>query len=98
MLYIDSMDYFDKGGNFDKLAPKTVLAHYVDNPEKYDDHYGFAVGGDNWFVTYTIKDSDPGAGEIKSRLAGRAESTGLFGSASRSNVYKGGNIVYMSAR
>ena len=98
MMYIDRMDYFDKGGDFGELKPKEALASYVDNPEKYDDHYGFTASGGKWYVTYTIKDADPGAEEIKTRLAGRAESAGLLASAKQGDAYKGGNTVYMVAR
>ena len=97
------MDKFDSGEMvFNKdLAPKTVLAPYVDNPEKYDGHYGFDAGSDKkWYVTYKFLDNDSGADDIKKRLAGRAASAGLYQSMTRSaeNVYKDGDTVYMVAR
>ena len=97
LLYIDSMDYFDKGGDFGGLTPGTVLAQYVDNPGKYDNRYKFAVRDGRWYVSYRIGDGDAGAGDIRGRLAGRAQSTGLFEST-RGDVYKGGETVYMLAR
>ena len=101
MMYIDKMDDFDSGKtDFSKLVPHTALKDYVDNPGKYDDaHYGFAVGGGKWFVTYTILNSDPGVADIKRTLTGRAKSAGLFKDTSREHLYDGdSNIVYMAAR
>ena len=102
MLYLDNMDKFEGGElDFSNLTPKTDLAPYVDNPEKYDNHYGFAIGGDKkWYVKYTFLDNDSGVADIKKRLAGRAASAGLYQSMTRDteNVYKDGDTVYMVAR
>lgn len=99
MMYIDSMDQFDAGTvTFGEgLTPGVVLARYLDNPEKFDDHYKFAASGGRWYVSYTVKDSDPGAGDVRASLTGRASSAGLL-KAVGGGTYDGGPTVYMLAR
>ena len=99
LLYADSMDDFDKGLDFSTLDPQTALKKYVDNPEKYNTNYKFAVdAGGKWFVSYTIP-TGTGAAEIKAKLAGKAKSVGLMSTTDVTDTYTGtGDTVMMVAR
>ena len=100
LLYADSMDDFDLGTvDFSTLKPSEALKKYVDNPEKYNSNYKFALTAGKWYVGYTINPKDAGGAEIKAKLAGKAKSVGLLGAANTANIYDGlGNTVYMVAR
>ena len=99
LMYLDSMDHFDKEpSKFKELKPEEALAHYVDNPGRYESNrYGFAMSDSGrWYVFYNIGDT-AGASEIKASLSGRAKTDGLLEGAS-GELYKSGEKVYMLAR
>jgi hypothetical protein len=65
-------------------STKTLLGKYMDNPEKLSSLYQFLQtttgGGSKWFVGFDLANT---SAELKEKLASKAASTGLLGSANK---------------
>ncbi|MDR2179536.1 MAG: prepilin-type N-terminal cleavage/methylation domain-containing protein [Synergistaceae bacterium] len=95
MLFIDSMDEARGSGfatSINNGEAKDFLAKYMDNPEKLNENFLFkvednyaATGGTKWFVGYNLTGAKV-TNEVKQKLAGRAQTTGLLGSTSTTTV------------
>ncbi|MDR1731960.1 MAG: prepilin-type N-terminal cleavage/methylation domain-containing protein [Synergistaceae bacterium] len=97
MLYADSMDVFE---NTTYTLTITYLTPYVDNPAKYmitGNPYGLSVDtNERWWVYYDLTHK---SSEVKSKLQGRAQSTGLLKSTNLTDSYiSSAGTVWMVAR
>ena len=101
MFYADSMDDIENGTL--TTLNVTLLMPYVDNPSKYaggnGNPYILTKDTDNkWWVGYDLTAGNKNS-DVKSKLAGRAGTTGLLGSMSLGVKYSTGDtVVYMVAR
>lgn len=102
LLYADSMDNMPTVDN-----ALQALKPYIDNPQKYlDTNSGFKIeageGGavGKWIMSFNVGDKMKGSdlGDVKKKLAEKAEKVGLFADKKAKDVYKDGNIVYMIGR
>ncbi|MDR1731959.1 MAG: prepilin-type N-terminal cleavage/methylation domain-containing protein [Synergistaceae bacterium] len=97
MLYADSMDVFE---NTTYSLTVNYLTPYVDNPAKYTiagSPYGLSVdSNERWWVYYNLSNK---SSEVKSKLQGRAQTTGLLKSTNLTDSYTtASNTVWMVAR
>lgn len=111
MFYADSMDAvnaatFDVNTVFAGATDvRELLGRYVDNPEKYSNGLYFVrgtggAGEQRWYVGY---DATGAVQDVKDKLKGKANTTGLLGSTSNTlgatpTAYNGENFVWMAAR
>ncbi|MDR1731961.1 MAG: prepilin-type N-terminal cleavage/methylation domain-containing protein [Synergistaceae bacterium] len=98
MLYADSMDIFENSTTYTLTV--TYLTPYVDNPAKYTisgSPYGLSVDSTRrWWVYYNLSNK---SSEVKSKLQGRAQTTGLLKSTNLTDSYTtASNTVWMVAR
>lgn len=96
MYYADNMDKPKElaalSGHIERLA------RYIDNPNKFSVNGRPAAiaitkeGG--WWIGYHVGDDSA----VHKKLAEKAYADGLCGSMNKSNIYSGGNAVYMLVR
>ena len=79
---------------------KNAIFRYMNNETKTD--YGFAAGetrNNEWYVVYTGGQTSTKNGSVNGKLAGRASTVGISGSADSSDVYQASDTdVYMFIR
>lgn len=106
MFYADSMDAVNASGFsvatvLNSAGVKTHLGKYVDNPEKYGNgKYLVAETGNKWYVGYNLAGA---VAEVKSKLKGKAKTTGLLGTTASNltsvpSEYSDQGYVWMAAR
>ena len=97
--YVDSFD------EYNKTTPATLdianIKPYLNNGSSLPSEYGVTQNSTNkklWFATYTFSNTGNNS-DIKSKLAGRAQSSGLIKEAkSNADPYTDGNTVYLQIR
>ena len=99
--YVDHMDMYDKATGIANLNSGTVsqdILKYMSGNGTNASYAGYNFQGDvsgTWYVYYTITND----GNVKTKLAGRASSTGLLGTADSKDVYEAtDDTVYMFIR
>ena len=102
LLYADSMD--NMPAVTDALQS---LKNYIDNPKKYlatDSGFkieaGTGAAAGKWIMSFAVKDKMQGSdlGDVKKKLAEKAEKVGLFKDTTATDVYTDGDVVYMIGR
>ena len=94
--YVDSFD------EYNKTTPATLdianIKPYLNNGSSLPSEYGVESNNKLWFATYTFSNTGNNS-DIKSKLAGRAQSSGLIKEAkSNADPYTDGNTVYLQIR
>ena len=95
--YVDSFDKYNSASppalDIENIKP------YLNNGNSLPSGYGVENNNKSWFATYKFSDSNT---EIKSKLASRAQSSGLIAGTSdtnpSTNPYTNGDTVYLQIR
>lgn len=93
--YVDSFDTYNRTPT--QALDIANIKPYLNNGSSLTSEYGVESNNKLWFAKYTFTNGSNA--QIKSKLAGRANSAGLLKEAkSNSAIYTDGNIVYLRIR
>ena len=91
--YVDSFDVNTPSQTLDMANIKP----YLNNGSSLSSEYGVTQNNKSWFAAYKFTNSGSNS-EIKSKLAGRAQSSGLKADMTTDNNYTNGDTVYLQIR
>ena len=94
--YVDSFDVYNSTN-----SPELDIANikpYLNNGNSLSSEYDVKQNNKSWFATYTFTTNSGSNSEIKSKLAGRAQSSGLKADITTDNNYTNGDTVYLQIR
>ena len=93
--YVDSFDKYNSASppalDIENIKP------YLNNGSSLSSEYGVTQNNKSWFAAYKFTNSGSNS-EIKSKLAGRAQSSGLKADMTTDNNYTNGDTVYLQIR